>query len=709
MPSVTDGTPRIVRDVNTDPGMSAETRAACLGNDIGACVVVPLVKEGRIAATFTVDQPEPRAWTDAEVALVMEAAERTWTAVERARSEAAGKAAEALFIAFDDAIDQGFCTIEVAYDEDDRPLDYRFLEVNPAFGRQTGISDAAGRWMRDIAADQDDIWFECYGRVAKDRKAERFEAGSTPLGRWWTVYAFPIGEPKERKIAVLFNDVTAQKRAEEALRQSEERYRFIVEGAREYAMLALDPEGRITSWNSGAERIFGYREAEAIGEPGALIFTEEDRVARVPEREAETAFYEGQAVDERPHLRKDGTRFWASGMLTALYSPDGAHLGFVKVLRDNTKRKEAEAALHASEARFRAAAETVPDVLFTATPEGRVDYVNPRLEEITGTPPADVFGTSIWPSLLHPDDRESHEAGWAAARREERPFEDRHRLRSHDGSYYWFLTRARPVVGAEGRVAKWFGTCTDIHRIVEAEAEVQRLNATLEQRVEERSAKVHELARALTQAEQAERQRIALVLHDDLQQRLYGLGMTLSLLSRYCVDGEAAALYARAEETLAGAATLTRTLSHEIAPALLQVGDLDELLRWLADRQGEALGLDIDVEVRDSVPVTEEAVRVLLCQLLQEILFNVAKHADVGHARLVAERAGDHVRVTVEDEGAGFDPSVFGTVGEKRLGGLGLPSVRERLELVGGKLEIVSAPGEGTRVTVTIPRGFDAG
>src|SRR5690606_33358659 len=112
-----------------------------------------------------------------------ETAEQTWAAVEQAKAEAQRQVAEERYLALFNALDQGFCTIEVAYDDDDHPTDYRFLEVSPSFERQTGIEDAAGRWMREIAPDQDAFWFETYGRVARDRRPERFESFSTPLGR----------------------------------------------------------------------------------------------------------------------------------------------------------------------------------------------------------------------------------------------------------------------------------------------------------------------------------------------------------------------------------------------------------------------------------------------------------------------------------------------------------------------------------------------
>jgi PAS domain S-box-containing protein len=111
-----------------------------------------------------------------------------------------------------ESIDEGFCTIEVLFDQNEKPVDYRFLQINPSFERQTGIRNAAGRRMREIAPQHEEHWFEIYGRIALTGEAMRFENEAKQLGRWYDVYAFRIEDPQCRRVGILFNDITERKR-----------------------------------------------------------------------------------------------------------------------------------------------------------------------------------------------------------------------------------------------------------------------------------------------------------------------------------------------------------------------------------------------------------------------------------------------------------------------------------------------------------------
>lgn len=221
----------------------------------------------------------------------------------------------------------------------------------------------------------------------------------------------------------------------------------------------------------------------------------------------------------------------------------------------------------------------------------------------------------------------------------------------------------------------------------EASAGLRQLNEDLEARVAERTAEARALARALTLAEQEERRRIGQVLHDDLQQVLHGVQMQL-----------ASGNPRRAAELVERASRLTRTLAHELTPPSLQGGTLGDLVGWLAGRQREAYGVEVEVDVDERTPRVDEAMRVLLYGVLREFLFNVVKHAGAHRVLVTVEPVGeDAVRLVVADDGVGFDAEA------RRPGGIGLAGAQDRIRLAGGRLEVATAPGAGTRVVIEVP------
>ena len=181
------------------------------------------------------------------------------------------------------------------------------------------------------------------GRVIADLETIEREV-ETVDGRWLTARLMPYRTVNDKidGVVLTFTDIHERKEAEEDLRASEERLRLVVETAEDYAIMLLDSGGRYTGWNKGAEKMFGYTREEAVGQPTEIIFTPEDRAAGAPQEELRTADRAGRAADERWHIRKDGTRFYVSGVMVALHRGRG----YAKIARDLTEQKQAQDDLH---------------------------------------------------------------------------------------------------------------------------------------------------------------------------------------------------------------------------------------------------------------------------------------------------------------------------------------------------------------------------
>jgi PAS domain S-box-containing protein len=224
-----------VHDVATDP-RTAPRLDEYRVRDIGSVLIVPFPSGGRWRFVLVAQDAQPREWRDDESELLHELTARVHLRLERARANAAMRESREQYRLLFESIDEGFCVIELLCEPDGTARDYRFVEVNPAFERHCGLRNAVGRTALELTPDFEPHWFRTYGEVAHSGRPVRFEAQSRALQRWFDVYAFRIGHAGDRRVAVLFSDITGRKHTEAALRRNEERLR-----------LAL-VTGRLGSW-----------------------------------------------------------------------------------------------------------------------------------------------------------------------------------------------------------------------------------------------------------------------------------------------------------------------------------------------------------------------------------------------------------------------------------------------------------------------------
>lgn len=244
----------------------------------------------------------------------------------------------------------------------------------------------------------------------------------------------------------------------------EERFRLIVENARDYAIFTTDRDGNIDSWPPGAANVFGWTAAEIVGKPAALLFIPEDRENGEDWQELQTALNHGYAPDVRWHQHKSGTRVYIEGSVWPLKGADGVSpRGFLKIGQDMTLRREHEIALMDSEERFRLLATTVPHLVFRSTTQGERTWASPQWAAYTGMSEEQSEGYG-WLDAIHPDDRRLALKRWEEAGSDGETYYGEHRIRrQHDGMYRWHQTRAVPIRASDEGAKEWVGSAADIH------------------------------------------------------------------------------------------------------------------------------------------------------------------------------------------------------------------------------------------------------
>lgn len=403
---------------------------------------------------------------------------------ERRRAEEAQAESEAKYRMLFNSIDEGFCIIEVLFDDNDRPLDYRFLEVNQSFARQTGLLDAAGRCMRDMAPDHEQHWFDIYGRIALTGEPARFQNPAEALGRFYDVYAFRVGKPEQRRVAILFNDITERKKAEESLLESESNLRMRVVELNTLVEIGLDgviiydKYGRVVSHNEFADRLFSFsdvvKDTNDTFEERAVKYTwrfPDGRPLKTEDAPVYRALHGETIRDVIYYSTKGSDVLWLSVSAAPLRTDSGEIFGAVASFKDITEHKRAEEALQESEKHFRDLVTASPDVVYRMSPDwSEMRYLSGR-EFI----PEKTSPSRTWlEKYIHPDDQPHVLKAINEAIRNKSIFELEHRVLRVDGTLGWTFSRAVPLLNADGEIIEWIGTAKDIKVSKKAEEKIVR-------------------------------------------------------------------------------------------------------------------------------------------------------------------------------------------------------------------------------------------
>jgi PAS domain S-box-containing protein len=504
----------------------------------------------------------------------------------------------------------------------------------------------------------------------------------------------------------------------DSLRQSEDRFRLLVESVRDYAIFMLDPAGFVLTWNAGAERFKGYQAHEIIGQHFSRFYPAETLARGLPEHELEVATDVGSFEDEGWRVRKDGSLFWANVVITAVRNAEGRLLGFAKVTRDLTQRRNHEEALRQSEERFRLLVEGVAEyAIFMLDVNGKIATWNVGAERIKGYSADEIIGQHF--SIFYPDD--AKESGWPEhelqVAAEKGSFVDTGWRLRKDGTTLWAnvtITALRDEAGRLVGYAKLTRDLTESKRVEAAELASRERDELLEA---ERSARM-----AAQRATRVKDEFLATLSHELRTPLSAIMGWTQVLLrgggdaaeqrrAIQVIDRNARAQVQLIEDLL----DLSRIMTGKIRLDLHQVSLLSIVEAAVDSARPAAEAKDIRLKaILDSVQATVNADGTRLQQVVWNLLTNAIKFTPKGgQVQVLLRRVNSHIELSVSDTGigipVGFLPHVFDRFSQRDSSttrvfgglGLGLAISKQLVELHGGSIR-VSSQGEGMGSTFSV-------
>ncbi|MCJ2009477.1 PAS domain-containing protein [Methylobacterium sp. J-092] len=629
---------------------------------------------------------------------------------ERTLGEAALRENEARYRTLFESIEVGFCIIEMRF-EGERAVDYRIVEANPAFVRQTG-ADVAGRWVSEFAPDLERHWFDTYGHVALTGEPAHFEHYAEVFGRWFDVRALRTGDPGANRVAVFFSDITERRTIEKQVEASERELRLITDALPVLiSFIGADYVYRFA--NKAYDDWFSVPADEIVGRDVRNLLGAENYAARKPHMDCALA---GEAVTfELDWPRRDGQPRVAEIRYLPRRTPDGTVDGFHVFVHDVTARKRTEADLAGQVAARTAERDQVweasSDLLCVANLDGYFVSLNPAWPRTLGWT-EDEMKARPFLDFVHPDDIAATLAAAAGLSRGEAQFTFENRYRHKDGSDVWLSWNAVPRDGL---------IYASVRNVTEAKLQAETLSRTEE---------------ALRQSQKMEAVgQLTGGLAHDFNNLLAGISGSLELmqtrmsqgrlgdLDRYMTVAQGAAKRAAALTHRLLAFSRRQTLDPKPTNVNRLVTDMEELIRrtvgpaihlevvglsgiWpslIDPGQLENALLNLCINARDAMPdggrITIETAN---------------KWMDEAGARQHDMPAGQYLSLCVSDTGTGMSAELMAKVFEpffttKPLGegtGLGLSMVYGFARQSGGQVRIYSEVGEGTTVCLYLPRHY---
>lgn len=504
-------------------------------------------------------------------------------------------------------------------------------------------------------------------------------------------------------VSVQLGTLFSRKRSEAALRESEERYRMLIETAKD-VIFRLSMDGKIVSLNRAFEAVTGWRREEWIGKDFAPLVHPEDRPLSLSRFEA---ILRGEAGSQNTYRVRKKSGEYAVGEFTLSAEMErGAAVGVFGIARDVTQRKRAEEALRESEARFRKIVETAEEGIWVLDEKHRTTFVNRKMAETLGYAFHEMIARPFAAFLAGEDQIE-----WKKTLEQSHPEGKEHSdlcfLRK-DGSEMWALLAWSPVFDREKRYAGALAMISDIterKRAEEALRQSEEHYRELFHQAYRMQENLRNLSDRILEVQEEERTRISRELHDEVGQALTAASVNLAVLKKE-LPGENERLLKRISDSQSLLSQTMETVhgfARELRPAMLDDLGLLAALRSYVAAFSERTGIRIHFHATAPMALEklDSAQKTVIYRVAQESLNNIAKHAGASQVHITIKKPNHHLTVEIIDNGKGF--AVDPRASNKPCKRLGLLGMQERVRLVKGDFAVESEPGKGTLVRVQIP------
>ncbi len=524
-----------------------------------------------------------------------------------------------------------------------------------------------------------------------------------------------------RGFAKVTRDISERKVAEQALADSEERFRLMIEVVKDYGIFRLDTSGNIVTWNEGAKNLKGYETKEIVGKHFSIFYSKEDLERGKPAWELQQAINTGRLEDEGWRLKKDGSRFWANVVITCIRDGKGLHVGFTKVTRDLTQRKLAEEALKQSEARFRLIVESVRDyAIFMLDADGKVATWNEGAKRLKGYVAQEIVGKHF-SAFFTAEDIQSRkpEIEIETAMEQGRSEEEGWRIRK-DGSRFWANVILTKIIDSDGKHLGFTKVTRDLTERKMVEDKLRQSQEELERRVHERTVDLQRAVRAREEfisiaSHELKTPLTALKLQAQITKRELERGNKVSLshgeLKAFAdrLDNQVDRLHRLVEDMLDTGRIQRGSFSFYVEPCDLSLIVKDVVTRFSPEL--EKAGCEIRLELQENVDGKWDRSRIE--QVVFNLLSNATKYGQGQPVEVKVFKKDVFAYLSVKDYGIGIakedQDRIFGrferAIAANEVSGLGLGLfiVKEILSAHQGTIEVKSDIGTGSEFIIKLP------